>query len=130
MNFKIEKKVALFSLILIVFFSFGMVSDIMAAVNADSTGLNTTANTGYDKDIPFENQSLASIIGKFVGAGLSFIGVIFLILMIYGGFVWMTARGNTQAVDTAKDLIYSAVIGLIIVLAAYAITTFVGSLLS
>ena len=50
--------------------------------------------------------------------------------MIYGGFVWMTARGNTQAVDTAKDLIYSAVIGLIIVLAAYAITTFVGSLLS
>jgi len=50
-------------------------------------------------------------------------------LVIYGGFLWMTARGNEQQVTKAKDLIISAVIGLVIVLAAYAITAYVGGAL-
>jgi amino acid transporter len=125
--FKIKK---LFFIILIVCFSFCIINSVVLADDPDPYGLNTTANTGYSGDAPFKDKSIAQTIGAIVGAGLSFIGVIFLILMIYGGFTWMMARGNQQTVDKAKDLIYSAVIGLIIVLAAYAITAFVGSLLN
>jgi len=46
--------------------------------------------------------------------------------MIYGGFIWMIARGNEGEVTKAKDLIQAAIIGLVVVLAAYAITQFIG----
>lgn len=94
-------------------------------------GLNTSVREGYGstKEGSGVVTNIPSAIGKIVGAGLAFIGVIFLILMIYGGFTWMFARGNEQEVAKAKDLIYSAVIGLIIVLAAYALTRYLGQAL-
>ncbi len=74
--------------------------------------------------------SVPLAIGKIVGLALSFIGLAFFLLMIYGGFLWMFARGNDQEVQKAKDLIQAAIIGLIIVLAAYAITAFIGNALT
>jgi len=52
-------------------------------------------------------------------------GVIFLILAIYGGFKWMTAAGNEESVEKAKKTITNAILGLVIVLAAYAIVKFI-----
>lgn len=75
-------------------------------------------------------EDLPTMIGQIVGALLSFVGVLFLILMIYGGVMWMTARGNEQQVEKARGLIIAAVIGIIIVLAAYAITIFIGNIVS
>lgn len=69
---------------------------------------------------------LSSRIGIIIGAVLSFIGVIFMALIILGGFQWMIARGNDQQVEKAKNLIIQSIIGLIIILSAYAITAFVG----
>jgi lysylphosphatidylglycerol synthetase-like protein (DUF2156 family) len=69
---------------------------------------------------------LSSRIGIIIGAVLSFIGVIFMALIILGGFQWMTARGNDQQVEKAKNLIIQSIIGLIIILSAYAITAFIG----
>lgn len=83
-------------------------------------GLDTTANhAGFSK------KDLPSIIGNSLKIILSLIGVLFLLLMIYGGFIWMTAGGNEKTAGKAKNIITAAVIGLIIVAAAYAITTFV-----
>jgi len=62
------------------------------------------------------------LIGRFIFYLLSFVGVIFLVLMIYGGYIWMMARGNEQDVEKAKTLIKNSLIGLIIILCAYAIT--------
>jgi len=56
---------------------------------------------------------------------LSFIGVLFLILMIYGGYTWMTAVGNEQQVTKARTIIVAALIGVLVTVAAYAITYFV-----
>ncbi|MBU4375646.1 hypothetical protein KKH38_04040 [Patescibacteria group bacterium] len=95
---------------------------------ADDYGLGTTANTAFDNSIPL-NTSPASIIGKVVGAALAFIGILFLILMIYGGFLWMTARGNQEQVQKAIALIISAVVGVIIIAAAYLVTQFIGETL-
>lgn len=71
------------------------------------------------------SASLAGEAGRIIGTILSFLGIIFLVLMIAGGIMWMTAGGNDARVQTARNLIIAAVVGLIIVLSAYAITTFV-----
>ena len=95
-------------------------------VAADSTieGLKATANIGYGTEK--YKTDVSSTIGEVVGAGLAFIGIVFLILMIYGGWIWMFAQGNEQEVEKAKGLIVAAIIGLLIVLGAYAITSYVG----
>jgi len=103
---------------------------IQVSLASDKYGLNETANTGYGDQLPLAGETNPSVfIGKIVGAGLAFIGAIFFILIIYGGYVWMMARGNEQEVTKAKELIYGAVIGLLIILAAYAITVYIGSVL-
>jgi hypothetical protein len=118
--FHISKLVIFCIFFLFVFFVFSQ----PALVLADNYGLDATADqaTGV--------KSIADIptgIGKIIGAVLSFIGIIFFILIIYAGFMWMTAGGDEQKVTKAKDLITQAVIGLIVVLAAYAITAFIGT---
>ncbi len=72
-----------------------------------------------------EPKSLGEIVGAVIGIFLSFLGIIFLILIIYGGFVWMTSGGNETKVLKAKKILTQAVIGLIIIVASYAITNFV-----
>ncbi len=69
--------------------------------------------------------TLPGLIGSIVKGLLGFIGVVMLLIVIYGGFLWMTAGGDPSKVKKGKDMIIQAVIGLIIVLIAYAITTFV-----
>jgi len=53
---------------------------------------------------------------------LSFLGVIFVVLIVYGGILWMTAMGNDQQVDKAKKIITESIIGLVIVVLAYSIS--------
>ncbi len=71
------------------------------------------------------DRSLPQVIGGFIRVALSFLGLIFLVLTLYAGFLWMTAGGNDDQVTKAKTLIGQAVVGLIIVISAYAISTFV-----
>jgi len=71
-------------------------------------------------------QFLSTKVGQMVGSIISFIGVLLLILVVYAGFLWMTATGNEKKTETAKNILTSAIIGLIIVLSAYAITAFLG----
>lgn len=90
---------------------------------ADSFGTDATAKAAglsekYNKPVP-------EIVGNIIGSALSMIGVIFFILMVYGGFLWMTARGDEPTVKKAKETIIAAVIGLIIVMGSFAITNFV-----
>lgn len=85
------------------------------------TGLEATAGEAGLTGI----NDPAKFIGQLIGAALSFLGVLFLALMVYGGYLWMTARGNEDQVKKAREIIIAAVTGLAIVLAAYAVTTFV-----
>ena len=104
---------------------------VALATDGPSTkyGLDTAANTAGSLKSPgtSANTALANEIGLIVGVLLSFLGVIFLLLMIAGGLMWMTAGGNDSKVKTARSLLVAAIVGLIIVLSAYAITTFVSS---
>ena len=72
-------------------------------------------------------DNLAETIGTVVKGVLSLVGTVFLLLTIYAGILWMTARGAEDQVEKAKEIIRACVIGLFIVMSAYAITYFVGS---
>jgi len=82
---------------------------------ADGAGYDTQQGEGQ----------IDLVVGKVIRALLTFLGVIFMALMIYGGFLWMTDRGNEDQVKKAKNLITAAIIGLVIVVSAYAISVFV-----
>ncbi len=79
--------------------------------------VNTTAGFG---DQPLENT-----IGTLINVFLGVLGIIFLVLIIYAGFLWMTAAGNEGQVEKAKNIMVTSVIGLVILLSAYAISSFV-----
>ena len=74
-------------------------------------------------------QSPENIISLVITTVLSFIGVIFLVLAIYGGYMWMMARGNEQQVEKAKGILTNAIVGLVIVLTAYVVSWFIISVL-
>jgi hypothetical protein len=57
------------------------------------------------------------------------LGVIFLILVLYAGYLWMTVGGDSKQIDSAKAMLRNAVIGLVVIMSAWAITSFIfGSL--
>jgi hypothetical protein len=70
-----------------------------------------------------ETTSLAFIIATIIQVLLGFLGIIFLILTIVSGFKWMTAQGNDDEIKKAKKTLTNAIIGLVVVLAAYIITS-------
>ena len=70
-------------------------------------------------------QDAVVIIGGIIKAAISVLGIVFVLLTVYAGYLWMTARGDEGKVEKAKDTLQRAVIGLIIVISAYAITSFV-----
>ena len=65
------------------------------------------------------------IVAKLINTGLTVLGVLVVLIIIYGGFVWMTAGGDAERVDRAKKILINATIGLFIILASWGITSFV-----
>ncbi|MFH1030015.1 MAG: hypothetical protein V1770_02020 [bacterium] len=72
-----------------------------------------------------KEKGLVIIIVEIVKDILSLLGVVFVILSVYAGYLWMTAGGNDEQVSKAKALIRDAIIGLIITLSAYAISYYI-----
>ncbi len=90
----------------------------------DSSGLNQAATSaGFTESLKdLQPETLAS---KIISQVLTWLGVLFLGLTIYSGITWMTAEGNDQKVDKAKTILVASISGLIVVIAAYAISYFV-----
>jgi len=87
------------------------------------SGLNKAADTaGFVTDQTA--STVEDIISTIIYAVLGLLGVIFLSLILYGGFTWMTADGNEERVKKANKIVMGALLGLIITIAAYAISYF------
>ncbi|MBU2542306.1 hypothetical protein KJ785_01960 [Patescibacteria group bacterium] len=85
-------------------------------INAPQVVKGVANKAGVTQDDP------ASIVGAGLNVALSLVGLIFLILMVYAGYLWMTARGEEEQVKKAQKIIIASLIGVIIILGAYAIT--------
>ncbi len=114
-----KKILFMFSLALLAFAPF-------ASVGAVNLGIDDVHKAG--KEAGFKEASettFAETIGTVVSSALSLIGVIFTALMVYAGYLWMTARGEADQIDQAKKIITGSLIGLVVTLSAYAISNFV-----
>lgn len=65
------------------------------------------------------------IVGNIINVVLSLMGIIFVSLMVYSGYNWMTSVGDQTKIKKAQETIQKAIIGLVIILMAYGITQFV-----
>ena len=90
-----------------------------AAQDGDLLGTEYGRFTGLGK------RDVRATAATIINILLSLLGIITLGYIIYAGFQWMTAGGNEEKAGEARSTIYSAVIGLIIILTAYGITNFV-----
>jgi hypothetical protein len=95
---------------------------------ASAQGVVPNAQTVFAGS-PFGTASLGEIIINMIRVFFALLGFIALFLLLYGGFVWMTSQGEPDKVNRAKQIIYNAIIGLIIIFSAFAIATFVLNIL-
>ncbi|MCX6785418.1 MAG: Ig-like domain-containing protein [Candidatus Komeilibacteria bacterium] len=86
-----------------------------------SLGLEITGSTGLG------TRDLKDLIVQIVNIVLGFLGIVAVIVILYGGFIWMTAGGEAEKIEKAKKIIINAAIGLAIILSAYGIVMFVVS---
>ena len=69
--------------------------------------------------------SLPTLIGNIINIVLGLLGIVFVVLIVYAGFLWMTAAGSADQTKKAKAILTNSIIGLIITIAAYAISAYV-----
>jgi len=90
--------------------------------------LDLTAQSAKIIGDPNQTLSIYQIIGSIINIVLGFVGVIFLVLIIYGGVKWMVAgfgNGGAEDIKKSRTIIMQAFIGLMIVLGAFVLTNYV-----
>jgi len=117
---KSMKKIFFLILFLVISLSF---------VTVEAQGLNTAGSlfrtVGNSAGADTYNNP-EDLVGVIINAALTLTGLIFLVLMIYAGYLWLTARGEDEPIGKAKKIITSSVIGFVLVASAYSITVFIG----
>lgn len=115
--------------------SFAILAFLFVPLLALPAAAQTTANFGLDNvneglDGTLSNSDPRAIIGRIINVALGFLGVIAVAIILFGGFKWMTAGGNEEKTGEARKLLAAGVIGLVIILASWAIATYVINALS
>lgn len=114
----------LYKIITTLSFAALLIAPMVVKAESDDFGYKAAAPQALKSGVA-GGRDVPTIVGNLINAALSMIGIVFFLIIVYAGFNWMIARGNAEAVDKSKSMIEGAVIGLIIVVSAYAITTFV-----
>lgn len=113
--------IMLFALLLV--FNLNLLVHSVQAESAQDIAMGGLAETA--KETGLEEGNPATTVGAVLGVLLSILGLILLIVIIYGGILWMTAGGEEASVKKGRSMIIEGVIGLAICLLAYALTTYV-----
>ena len=112
------------------YFSFGRTYEVSAQSSTivGQSDANSEVNQGLSviqEPLGLPSTDIRTIIANIIRIALGLLGIVVLVLMIYAGFLWMTAGGNEEQIEKAKKILKNAVIGLAIILMAYAIVAFV-----
>src|SRR3989339_1440832 len=110
----------------------GMVMAIVMGMVLLPTVASAVTTTGdinfgliYGKETGLGDQDIRATISKIINMALGLLGIVAVVIVLVGGFEWMTAGGNEEKTGEAKKRIMAGVIGLAIILSAYAIAKFV-----
>lgn len=96
-----------------------------AVSNGDDPAATQYGIDEYKDDIGLGTKPLDDAVVGLINVLLGFLGLIAVVIILIGGFRWMTAGGNEDKVAEARKTIFSGIIGLAIILFAWGITTFV-----
>lgn len=119
------KLLALSGLFFCLAFAFKPLAPVQAFSFESNSGLQKTGQKTGHSALSVSNSEPEEIIGLVINAIIVLIGTIFLILIIYAGYTWMTARDNQGKAEEAMKTIKNSILGLLITLSAYAITYFI-----
>lgn len=81
--------------------------------------------TEFSDNVGLGQGDLRETIGKVIQVALSFLGIVAVCIVLWGGMRWMTAGGSEEKVKEAQKIMIAGMIGLAIILSAWAITSFV-----
>lgn len=104
---------------------FAMAFAITAPLKASAATGTLDLGLTYGADTGLGNTDIRTTIAKIIKTAMSLLGIVATVIVLIGGFKWMTAGGNDDQVGEAKKWIFSGVIGLAIILSAYALSSFV-----
>ncbi|MCK5511035.1 IPT/TIG domain-containing protein [Candidatus Parcubacteria bacterium] len=92
---------------------------------AQDIGIDYANNLGLQEASETDIKTLIINIIRYV---LTFLGIIAVVMVMYGGFIWMTSNGQPDRIQKAKKTLIGAAIGLVIVISAFAIVTFIANI--
>ncbi len=95
------------------------------AVNVWGDWFDRTVGQRSFNDVGFGRNDPRTIIANVVNILFGLLGVIAIVLIMYAGFIWMTASGNEEKIATAKNILKNAVIGLLIVISAFSLAIYI-----
>ncbi len=125
---KISKHLLSFAIITLLISPLLFSKPVLAQTTSnDQFGLNQVSN-GLKNSL--SNKDPREVIARIINLALGFLGIIAVVIILLGGFKWMTAAGNEEKTEEAKKLLGAGVIGLIIILMSWAIATYLISNLS
>jgi hypothetical protein len=110
-----NKKILILSILL--FFGFALP---VFSQQSDIIGINIV-----DNEVKLSNEDPRTITVKMINVVLSFLGLIALVVVLFGGFKWMTSGGNQEQVASAKKILIAGLIGLVIILVSWGITAYI-----
>ncbi len=106
--------------------SFGILSLVMGVVAvlqahaAIDPGLNV-----INDEIQLGSEDPRAIVARIINTMMLFLGIIAVVIILLGGFKWMTAAGNEENISQAKKIMGAGIIGLVIILASWGIAQFI-----
>jgi heme/copper-type cytochrome/quinol oxidase subunit 2 len=109
----------------VLFFSLPALADDQTSAAPNPLSISNPQMSAFLPASGIGVTSVAGITSAIITTVLGLLGIIFVVLLIFAGFQWMTAEGNEEKVEKSKATITRAIIGLAIIIAAYAITYFV-----
>lgn len=112
-------------LILASFFFLVPVHAVGVDINNVGVPQNDQLGLSYGQATGLGNTDVRLTAARIINVVLGVLGILTTILILYAGFTWMTAGGNDEKITKAKGTIFAAVIGLLVILSAYAISSFV-----
>ncbi|MFA6604047.1 MAG: hypothetical protein WCT10_04400 [Patescibacteria group bacterium] len=97
-----------------------VLTDIVDSGTRTGTAAGLASQTGATED-------LRVVIAKIIRNVMGILGFLVVCLILYAGYLWMTAQGDSDQIGKAKKIILNATIGLAIIMSAYAVAFFVVS---
>jgi hypothetical protein len=113
-----NKKIIILIFLFSLFLSLNNIAPVSAALDI---GMERVKNIELAESDTDPRDIIINIVKYF----MTFLGIVAVCMILYGGYIWMTAVGNEDKVSKAKQIIVAGLIGMIIILSAYVIVDFI-----